>query len=44
MTLHRPSPIEEGVKKGKTQIIPVGSINTIFIKIYVYLIVFYKFV
>jgi len=44
MTSPRPSPIGEGVKKGKTQIIPVGSINTIFIKIYVYLIVFYKFV
>ena len=26
MTSPRPSPIGEGVKKGKTQIIPVGSI------------------
>ena len=27
MTSPRPSPIGEGVKKGKTQIIPVGSIH-----------------
>jgi len=34
MTSPRPSPIGEGVKKGKTQIIPVGSITKHNAKVY----------